>query len=389
MALITATRMTAAGRGAVATILLNCVSEQGLAVVAASPFQAVNGLTLLQQSINRTAFGRWGGDLGEEVVICRVSDREWEIHCHGGFAATESILADLRGLGATITSWDEQVELTHGILRRECEVALTKATTMRTARTLLSQETIWRTWIGELSDLLLADERELAGQSIQRVLARVEFGRHLTEPFRVVLTGRPNVGKSSLINALVGFQRSIVFDQPGTTRDVVTAETAWDGWPVLLADTAGLRENAEGLEADGIGLARQQIDQADLILNVLDANSTSEASTWQEVGLRPIDLDPDKRSRTVTIANKIDLIPNDRPDHISRVQADFLVSAVTGEGLEHLITELGHRLVSNEPPEDVPIAVSPALVNWLKQLQRELSSDADTAEIVEFLRSLL
>jgi tRNA modification GTPase len=211
----------------------------------------------------------------------------------------------------------------------------------------------------------------------------------LTEPFRVVLTGRPNVGKSSLINALVGFQRSIVFDQPGTTRDVVTAETAWDGWPVLLADTAGLRANAEGLEAHGIDLAHKQIEQADLVLIVLDASSTSEVPPVQDdVGLLPFGSHPDQRSRTITITNKIDLVLNDRASEISRVQADFFVSAVTGEGLEHLITELGRQLVPNEPPVNVPIPVSQLLVNWLGELQGLVLSGADITEIDKVLRSI-
>ena len=67
-----------------------------------------------------------------------------------------------------------------------------------------------------------------------------------------MLAGRPNVGKSSLTNALLGYTRSIVFDQPGTTRDVVTATTAIDGWPIEFSDTAGLREGSEPLEAAGI-----------------------------------------------------------------------------------------------------------------------------------------
>ena len=70
----------------------------------------------------------------------------------------------------------------------------------------------------------------------------------------VVLSGAPNVGKSSLINALVGYERAIVFAEPGTTRDVVTAGTAVDGWPIELADTAGLRESTDPLEAAGIAL---------------------------------------------------------------------------------------------------------------------------------------
>ena len=85
-----------------------------------------------------------------------------------------------------------------------------------------------------------------------------------------MVAGRPNVGKSSLINALLGYPRSIVHPTAGTTRDVVTAATAIDGWPVLLADTAGLGVGGDAVERAGIALAHQQMAQADLIVLLFD-----------------------------------------------------------------------------------------------------------------------
>jgi tRNA modification GTPase len=88
----------------------------------------------------------------------------------------------------------------------------------------------------------------------------------------VVIAGPPNVGKSSLINALLGYQRAIVFDQPGTTRDVLTATTAIDGWPVELADTAGIREGDDAIETEGVARALAEIRAADLVVEVWDAS---------------------------------------------------------------------------------------------------------------------
>ena len=93
---------------------------------------------------------------------------------------------------------------------------------------------------------------------------RADLGLHLTSPWRVVVAGPPNVGKSSLINALVGYHRAVVFDTPGTTRDVVTVGTAIDGWPVELSDTAGIRPSDDRLESR-VGRAIEQTRQADLV----------------------------------------------------------------------------------------------------------------------------
>jgi tRNA modification GTPase len=380
--LITATRLTAAGRGAVATIVLSCNPETDTASLEALPFVAVNARSLSQQTVNRIVFGKWGAEPGEEVVVCRTSDSEWEIHCHGGFAATERILGDLRNAGAIVIDWDERVQRQQGLLVRECEVALSKATTTRAAVLLLAQENVWRSWAVEFSRTIHLGERHQAAELIQQILPWGDFGRHLIEPFRVVLTGKPNVGKSSLINALVGFQRSIVFDQPGTTRDVVTAETAWDGWPVLLADTAGIRLNASGLEASGIQLAREQIAQADLVLLVRDASQPSEAD-WNPACVEPL---ADHEIRTVTVINKIDLKPavQNLP-----VASEFAVSALTGEGLERLISELGCRLVPELPESDVPIPFSSNLIDWLRQLDTLVSSSSESSDIDSHLDRLL
>ena len=87
-----------------------------------------------------------------------------------------------------------------------------------------------------------------------------------------MIAGKPNVGKSSLINALVGYDRSIVHPAPGTTRDVVAASTAIDGWPATLCDTAGLHGGGDAIKHNGIALASRRIAEADLVLLVFDAS---------------------------------------------------------------------------------------------------------------------
>ena len=107
----------------------------------------------------------------------------------------------------------------------------------------------------------------LAG--LDALIARAPVGLRLLSGWKVVIAGRPNVGKSRLLNALAGFARAIVDPTPGTTRDVVTLRTSFGGWPVELADTAGLREARPDREL-GIERSRSEQREADLVLLVLD-----------------------------------------------------------------------------------------------------------------------
>ena len=112
-------------------------------------------------------------------------------------------------------------------------------------------------------------------EQLKGLLRFGDLGLHLTTPWRVVLTGPPNVGKSSLINALVGRERAIGSAQPGTTRDVVTAVTAVGGWPIELADTAGVRQVVDPLEREGVNRAKRSREHADLVVMVADATQNA------------------------------------------------------------------------------------------------------------------
>ena len=199
--------------------------------------------------------------------------------------------------------------------------------------------------------MLSAKAHKEALRRIDHLLQCATIGLHLTKPFRVVLAGAPNVGKSSLINALLGYGRSIVFNEPGTTRDVVSALTALDGWPVELSDTAGIRETSDILEAAGVERTSRQLAAADLIVWVTDASAGTSPA------LPAVTATP-----ALIVRNKIDLLPSPPGD-----SQTLCVSATTGTGMEALKASIVSRLVCNPPAPGEPI---PFTASQIAMLQR-------------------
>jgi tRNA modification GTPase len=174
---------------------------------------------------------------------------------------------------------------------------------------------------------------KLAGlrTDLRQMSASFKSGRLLREGLRVVLAGRPNVGKSSVFNRLLLMERAIVTPVAGTTRDSLTERIQLDGVPVQLTDTAGIRESGDEIETMGVERTRNALADADLVIVVLDG---SEALTGEDRDvLREV-----KETRTVVVVNKVDL-----NGHGSSIAAEDLdgkqpvrISAKTGEGFGEL-----------------------------------------------------
>ncbi len=183
---------------------------------------------------------------------------------------------------------------------------------------------------GEAGSALKSIENELGA-----LVCEARRGRLIREGARVAIAGRPNVGKSSLFNALVRTSRAIVTAVPGTTRDLVTETADVDGLRLELVDTAGIRETVDEIEAEGVFRARGAWKTADLMIVMLDAS-------------RPLDdgdrdlLDETSASPRVVVGNKSDLPPAWAATDIAAPVA--VVSAKTGEGLEHLRAEIRRAL---------------------------------------------
>jgi len=336
----TVQRLTPAGRGAVATLRLTGPLAE-LDIPPRPFFCAASGMALSQLPSGRIAFGTVGQDPAEEVVVCRLRTDVMELHCHGGEAALRRIMDDLasRGFLSCDAVWPGTTQF-----ERECHEALALAQTQLAANLVVAQR------CGALRHALervtaAHPDLSLASERLDAVWRWRRAGLRLTRPFRVALVGRPNVGKSSLINALVGYERSIVFDAPGTTRDVVTAETALAGWGLQLADTAGFRTGAGELETLAMERARDWLAEADLVLLVLDR---SQPLTDEDRALCH------DYPQSLWLANKADLAPawqvRDPLIHsleiAGELQPDLLpVSAVSGLGLQELKQQIIERLL--------------------------------------------
>lgn len=171
---------------------------------------------------------------------------------------------------------------------------------------------------------------------LSRLLADAERGRKLRDGLHAVIVGPPNVGKSSLLNALAGGDRAIVTDIPGTTRDVLRETMRLDGLELTLVDTAGLREGGDSIEREGMRRARAELETADLALVVLDARDPAAGLAAVEDVLATVPL-------RLLIHNKSDLLAALPTDNETTVH----VSAREGQGLEALHARLRSLATGN------------------------------------------
>ena len=282
-----------------------------------------------------------------------------ELHVHGGRAVVANVLDaalsidDVRlaepGEFAARAFENGKIDLT----QVEGLADLINAETDAQARQALAQaggslRRLYESWRGQLlraqalaeAGLDFADEADVAANVTTNVGAIVaelilqisnhladRRGEHLRDGFRVVIVGAPNAGKSSLLNALARRDVAIVSEEAGTTRDIIEVHLDLDGLPVILTDTAGLREASGKVEVEGIRRALARVEAADLVVWLIDAK-------------KPVSAPPEPLARGrvpfLAVRNKIDLAPVGAAEGIS-------LSAKTGEGIDTLVAELKAR----------------------------------------------
>ena len=373
-------RLTAEGRGAIA--VLRIWGPKALEV-ADTIFRPHRGPRLAETLRGQLRIGRIGRGKGDEVVAV-VLDGDppaVEVQCHGGAAAIALVVEVLRAAGATSADKPQLTELlSDDPFAHDALDDLARAPTVATAEILLDQaHGALRGELVQLGDSI-ADEPDRALAQLERLIGRARVGLRLLDGWRVVIAGRPNVGKSRLFNALVGFARAIVDPTPGTTRDVVSVNAVFGGWPVNLADTAGLREAFDPVESIGVERSRREQEQSDLILLVLD----------RSLPLQPIDRELiETNSAALLAVNKSDLPPAWNVDDLSLQSRSIVtVSAETGDGLAALI-EMISRMLIPEPPahgEAVPFRIEQ--VNQLCQIRASLLSGDRAAAARQLLEMM-
>ena len=286
---------------------------------------------------------------GEDVV---------ELSCHGGALVPAQLLAALQALGARL-AWPGEFTrraVQNGkldLLQAEAVGDLIDATTRAQGRGALRQldgglsrrldelryELLELTALlsyeidfpeeddGPISPETIRAGLESSRGAVSALLRTAPVGERVRRGALVVLAGRPNAGKSSLFNALLGIDRALVTEIPGTTRDAIEAELDLDGWPVRLADTAGLRDATDRIERLGIEVSQRYLAAADLTILCVEAGARLTDEEHAMV----------RERATVLVRTKSDLgaVGDD---------GGLPVSAVTGDGLPLLATTLVDRL---------------------------------------------
>ncbi len=299
-----------------------------------------------------------------------------EIYCHGGTVVVQEVLAACVEGGARLADPGEftrraflngkldlaQAEAVAGVIHATSESARRNATHQLSGRlsTVIQQAmqslTELRAYVEATIDFPEEDIEMIAHAGVVERLHPIRHhlsqlastytsGRLLSEGARVVMVGAPNVGKSSLMNALLQQDRSIVHDVPGTTRDYVDALWNVNGIRVQLTDTAGLRDADESVEKIGIERSRQKMDEADVVMMICDGSR--ELSRDEQVMVEQLDV-----ARSLVVVNKCDLtvrypVPNGIP-----------VSARTSEGLDVLQSALLEKLQGDGPTDVEGVTIS-------------------------------
>lgn len=356
---------------AVAEKIVRLRSTQSLATVPSHTLHLADILIPIDSSLSAVA-SVTDRIIDEALVVHMKAPRSFtaedvvEIHCHGSGVVLKRVCEACVVAGARLAQAGEftkraflngrldlsQAEAVLDTIKAKSELGLKQAQRQLRGELGLRVSLLRSRLIGLLAtieagidfseeDLTFIGHEELLSAlrdtltDVQHLLTTAETGRVLRDGAHVVIVGKPNTGKSSLLNVLLREDRAIVTDIPGTTRDVIEGHVVWDGIPLTLFDTAGVRATADVIEQEGIRRSQSAQERGDLILHVLDA------SVLHTQGFDPTDVHSARREDVVVI-NKTDLVEPQTISYLSNLMQEHTparilpLSVRTGTGLDEL-----------------------------------------------------
>ena len=291
-----------------------------------------------------------------------------EIQGHGGTAAAQRILRAVLDAGARIAEPGEFTKRAFlngriDLLQAEAVLDLIRAQSERAASSALEQmegklsqtfDSIYEALLNVAADIettLDFSEDELPPALMQSVMVRIKAvesdlkqllatwseGHRLREGVLIVIGGKPNVGKSTLLNRMLGVDRAIVNRMPGTTRDIIEEQMVINGYPVRIVDTAGLRSTDCEIEGEGIRRARKYVQKADILVYVIDGSQPIDGSDHEH-------LKDKVAARTILIANKSDLgVHASNKSYMTKSNC-IVCSLLNGDGVDSILAMIGEIL---------------------------------------------
>ncbi len=353
---------------------------------------------------------------GEDVV---------ELSCHGGLYLIRRLLRAVLAAGAVLAEPGEftkraflngkmnlsQAEAVMDLISAKSQQANQIAFSVKEGRIsqktdeiktelidIVAQLSVWADYpeedIPQINEETLKTSLEEAESKLFKMIENYGACKAIKEGVKTVIVGEPNVGKSTLMNLLSGQQKSIVTNIPGTTRDIIEETVMLGDVPLLLMDTAGIRETRDIIEKIGVDKAKNSINDSDIVLLIMDASTPLSAQNTKLLQLVP-------KNKTIVIINKVDLGMKVTIKELSAVTSHIVeLSAVNGTGIEKLQEKMydiiglskldpSAEMASNERQLDVLKKALDLIKQAKKELQAGITLDALTVLLQEAIQFFL
>lgn len=410
------------------------ISGDSALEIADKVFKAPNGIKAVDMKGYTCSYGHVfdDGQLIDECILTvfkaphsYTGEDVAEISCHGGLFVTKKILRIILKNGAEPSGAGEftkraflngkldltQADAVMDIISAKGDTELKMAESLRKGTVfnkIISVREMLVKILGDLSawadypeedipevepDVLLSELMEIKVQ-VESLIKGYDYGRILKNGINTVIVGRPNVGKSTLFNCLSGFERSIVTDIAGTTRDVIEESVKIGELVLRLSDTAGIRETSDVIEEIGVDIAFRKLDEADLIIAVFDGSCPLYEDDFKI-------LEKLQNKRCIAVINKSDReIISDEQIINKYIQNTVMISAKNNDGIENLQSaienifeayeiDFDNGIVSNERQKKCVDTALFHINEAISALESGVMLDAVTVLIDEALQSLL